>query len=137
MNRTALVTRLVQHEGLRLKPYTDTVGKLTIGVGRNLTDDGITECEARTMLDNDINTAFKFCQSRIACFGALNDVRQNVLVEMAFNLGGPKLLQFTQMLAALERADFAEASKQMLDSAWAKEVGDRAQELAKLMKDGA
>jgi lysozyme len=137
MNRTALVVRLMAHEGLRLKPYTDTAGKLTIGVGRNLTDAGITECEARTMLDNDINTAFKFCQSRIACFGALNDVRQNVVVEMAFNLGGPKLLQFTQMLTALERADFAEASKQMLDSAWAKEVGDRAVELAKLMKDGA
>src|SRR5438093_1522067 len=102
MNRTVLKTMLVKHEGLRLKPYADTAGKLTIGVGRNLTDAGITDCEARLLLDNDINEAVRLCTSRIGCFGSLDDTRQHVLLDMCFNLGVGGLMKFTKMLAAVE-----------------------------------
>src|SRR5438876_4133291 len=136
MNRTLLKASLVKHEGLRLRPYVDAAAQLTIGVGRNLTVNGISEDEAALMLDNDINRALESCQNHIACFGALDSVRQNVLVEMAFNLGGAGLAHFAKMLAALERRDFAGAAEEMLASAWAREVGQRAVDLAAQMKSG-
>lgn len=138
MNRTALKVQLVKHEGLRLKPYHCTAGKLTIGVGRNLDDKGITEAEAAALLDNDINEVWKECSSRLAAFGfgALDDARQHVLLDMAFNLGVPGLLRFKKMLDAIGRRDFDAAAREMLESQWARQVGDRAVELAQMMKDG-
>ena len=134
MNRTLLKASLVKHESLRLRPYVDSAGKVTIGVGRNLTDVGVSDDEAALMLDNDINKALAFCRTHIDCFGSLDSARQNVLVEMAFNLGGAGLMQFTKMLAALEKRDFAAAAESMLASAWAKQVGQRAVDLAAQMK---
>lgn len=139
MNRTALKVLLVKHEGLRLKPYRCTAGKLTIGVGRNLDDRGITEAEAAALLDNDVNEVWKECSSRLAQFGfgSLDDTRQHVLLDLAFNLGVDGLLKFRKFLAALGAKDFNAASREMLDSTWAKQVGDRAVELATMMKEGA
>jgi lysozyme len=136
MNRTVLKALLVKHEGLRLKPYTDTVGKVTIGVGRNLTDDGISEAEARMLLDDDITAAWSRLPSVVRCFGSLDDTRQHVLLDMAFNLGVDGLRHFVKMLAAIEARDFAKAADEMLASTWAKEVGDRATELAQMMRVG-
>ena len=134
MNRTLLTKQLLLHEGLRLKPYQDATGHWTIGVGRNLTDHGISEDEARMLLDNDITATFQACTIRIPCFGSLDDDRQAVLVDMAFNLGMDGLLQFRQMLAAVEARDFERAGDAMLQSAWAKQVGQRAIDLSLQMK---
>ena len=136
MNRTLLKASLVKHEGLRLFPYVDTAGKVTVGVGRNLTANGLREDEVQLMLDNDINAAFGVCQQHVTCFGSLDSARQNVLVEMAFNLGGAGLAHFTKMLAALEKRDFAAAAEAMLASEWAKQVGQRAANLASAMRMG-
>src|SRR5438445_13699341 len=114
----------------------DSAGNITVGVGRNLTANGISEEEAAFLLDNDINKALEFCQASIDCFGALDNARQNVLVEMAFNLGGEGLAKFTKMLAALEKRDFSAAADEMLASAWAKQVGQRAVDLAEAMQIG-
>lgn len=127
---------LIRHEGLRLKPYEDSVEKkMTIGVGRNLTDNGILESEAYTMLDNDIALATVDAQ-RIDVFSLLDLVRQDVLVSMVFNMGLHRVQGFKKMLAALERGDWADAAAEMRDSRWAMQVGNRAIELAAMIRSG-
>lgn len=137
MNRTAVKLMLVRHEGLKLKAYQDTVGKTTIGVGRNLDDHGISEDEARLLLDNDITSVWKELTHKVPFFGSLDDDRQHALMDMSFNLGVHGLLQFKKMMGALERRDFVAASVEMLDSKWAKQVGERAVELAAMVRGEA
>ncbi len=136
MNIERLKAQLILHEGLKLKPYKDSVGKLTIGVGRNLDDKGITNNEAMMLLDNDIDDAYEDAKSLIASFNDIGDVRQRVLVDMSYNLGRSRLKGFKKMLAAVESGMFTTASREMLDSRWANQVGSRAERLAKMMKDG-
>ena len=136
MDKTKLAEQLKKHEGLRLKPYTDTVGKLTLGIGRNLEDKGITEQEALFMLNNDVDYFYDKLCSRINWFWAINDARQNVLVNMAFNLGVSGLLSFKNMLEECKNEQYNFASIEMLDSKWAKQVGYRAEALAEQMRTG-
>lgn len=136
MNKTKLAEQLKKYEGLRLKPYKDTVGKLTLGVGRNLIDKGITEQEALFMLNNDVDYFYgKLCQ-RINWMKTLDDARQNVLVNMAFNLGIAGLMSFKKMLLACEHGNFKIAATEMLNSKWAEQVGYRANELSEQMRTG-
>jgi lysozyme len=127
---------LIRQEGLRLKPYRDSVGKLTIGVGRNLDDDGIEESEAYTMLDNDI-VKHTIDAQKLDVFVSLDPVRQDVLIDMVFNMGLSRVQGFKMMLAALAAGNWHEAANQMLDSKWATEVGNRALELAEMIRTGA
>jgi len=124
---------LVRHEGLELKPYRDIVGKLTIGVGRNLDDNGITEDEARYLLQNDITRHALELGDAFPVVRNLDETRYYVLLNMAFNMGIPRLRDFKKMWAAIDSGDFREASRQMMDSRWAGQVGRRATELAELM----
>jgi|SRR5690554_6313570 len=135
MDRELLRSQLKRHEGLRLKPYRDTVGKLTIGYGRNLDDNGISEPEAEMLLDNDIDRVAGELY-RIRGYNTLSPVRQTVIANMAFNLGTPGLMGFRRMWAAIERQDYESAAREMLDSKWARQVGSRATELAEIMRDG-
>ena len=136
MNKELLIKQLQKHEGLRLKPYKCSAGKLTIGYGRNLEDRGIDKAEACMLLANDIHQCINQVQDRIPCFPKLNDVRQNVLINMAFNLGIAGLLKFRKFLSALERKDFEDASVEMLDSRWSRQVGIRATELSEQIRTG-
>lgn len=131
-----MVSQLVTHEGIRLKPYRDSEGILTIGVGRNLEDKGISESEAMILLDNDITDAYLDSQRLVPNFARLNGPRKQVIVNMMFNLGWPRLRGFKKMLAALAREDFDEAAREMLDSKWAGQVGLRAVQLADIMRRG-
>lgn len=131
-----LVERLIKHEGLRLRPYTCPAGKLTIGVGRNLEDRGITEDEAMMMLQNDILTCRRECYANFFWFGEMDEVRQEVILEMCFNLGISRLKGFKKMLKACELKNYTLASQEMLTSLWARQVGQRAKNLAKIMEKG-
>ena len=131
-----LIKLLITHEGLRLKPYRDTRGKLTIGVGRNLDDVGITEDEALYLLKNDIKRVLDFLKERLPYWNGLTETRKMALVDMCFNLGPGGFLSFKKMLRALERGDYEQAAKEMLDSRWARQVGRRAEELAEMMREG-
>lgn len=135
MDRQLLKSQLERHEGLRLKPYRDTVGKLTIGYGRNLDDVGIAPEEAELMLDNDIDAALKQLRT-VDEYNELDEVRQAVIVNMCFNLGFYGLMSFSKMWRAIDRKDYAEAAKQMLNSLWSRQVGSRADELAQIMRTG-
>ena len=129
-----LEEQLLLHEGLRLKPYMDTVGKVTIGVGRNLTDVGLSHDEANMLLLNDIDTATKIAQ-RWPWFDDLDRVRAKVVVDMAFNLG-PKLGLFKVFLASVEQRNWDLAADAMLHSEWAVQVPQRAKRLAAMMRTG-
>ena len=135
MNRQLLRSQLERHEGLRLKPYRDTVGKLTIGYGRNLEDVGISHDEADFMLDNDIDQVERQLET-VDEYNELDPVRQTVIANMAFNLGLRGLMQFRNMWAAVGRRDWESASKEMMQSKWARQVGVRAVELSEIMRTG-
>ncbi|MCI0560948.1 MAG: glycoside hydrolase family protein [Nitrososphaera sp.] len=136
LDRELLVTQLVRHEGLRLKPYKDTVGKLTIGVGRNLTDKGISLREAHVLLENDIDEVVTSLNARLPWIVSLAPSRRDVLYNMAFNLGVAGLLKFKVTLANVKNGEYKLAAVNMLKSKWASQVGRRAEELAQQMRTG-
>ena len=136
VNLQSLWEQLIQHEGLRLKPYQCSAGKLTIGIGRNIEDVGITEEEAMVLLGNDISRVVSELDQNIPAFANLNQIRQRVLIDMCFNLGISRLLKFRRMLAALDAGDFSKAADEMMDSRWARQVGKRADNLKQMMKTG-
>lgn len=137
VNRDRLARQLIHDEGLKLKPYRCTAGKLSIGVGRNLDDRGITEPEALGLLENDIDFFSGQCRKAIPFFASLDDVRQEVLVNMAFNMGLATLLTFKNTLALIASGKYEEAADAMLHSKWATQVGDRAKRLADMMREGS
>lgn len=134
MDIEALKDQLILHEGLKLEPYQCTAGKLTIGVGRNIEDIGITEDEARYLLDNDILRVCDELDRAVPWWRNLSDVRQRVMVDMVFNLGMSRFLQFKNFLAAVEAEDWDTAAEEMLDSRWASQVGQRANRLSQGMR---
>lgn len=136
MNAELLRTELMRDEGVKLKPYRDTVGKLTIGVGRNLDDVGISTTEAEFMLSQDIERTLKALDAALPWWHGLDATRQRVLTNMAFNMGVAGLLGFKNTLAAVKAGRYDDAAAGMLASKWAGQVGDRAKRLAYLMAKG-
>ena len=131
-----MIEQLVDHEGLELHPYEDSLGIITIGVGRNLEERGISEDEAFYLLANDIDIIWDELIKQHPIVEDLDDQRQMILLDMAFNMGVPRLGKFKKMWAAIEDGDMIEASKQALDSRWADQVGRRAERLAERLTSG-
>ena len=153
-----LLQELVKHEGLRLQVYQDTLGIDTIGIGRNLKDRGIskeeldeldiptidhiyeygiTEADAMLLAENDVQIVEEELLRAHPCVEDLDAVRQLVLVDMAFNMGVPRLCKFKKMWNAIHENKFDVASKEMLDSRWANQVKSRSVKLANAMHNGA
>ena len=133
----ARAVRLIQrHEGLRLLPYRDTVGKWTIGYGRNLSDRGITRAEAECLLRNDLRDVTAGLDRVLPWWRGLDMVRRAVLVDMGFNLGVAGLARFTNTLAAVRAGEWEAAAAGMMRSKWARQVGARAVRLATMMRTG-
>jgi len=130
-----LENMLIRHEGLKLKPYRCTAGKLTIGVGRNIEDNGITDAEARMMLRYDIEVS-RTSLLKYKWFQELDPVRQDAIINMVFNLGLPRFLGFKKTIGYLQAKDWEGAATEMLNSRWAKQVGRRALELAAIIVTG-
>jgi len=133
--KESLIDMLIRHEGLALKPYRCTAGKLTVGIGRNLEDTGLTENESRYLAENDLGRIRQELDQAIPWWRALDEKRQTVVLNMAFNLGTAGLLKFTKFLHALSHGEYERAAGEMLDSLWAKQVHRRAVELASLMQE--
>jgi len=126
---------LLRDEGLRLKPYKDTKNILTIGVGRNLDEVGLSKDEAMYLLRNDIIK----CKNQLnnyLWFSKLSPIRQNVILNMCFNLGFNGLFLFKNMITALAMGNYKLAAMEMLNSKWHKDVGLRAERLAEEMVEG-
>ena len=136
-----LADQLIHHEGMECFPYTDTVGKVTIGVGRNLTDRGLTKEECRHLLANDIEISVGELKMNFHWFAKLDDTRQAALVDLHFNLGINRLKTFTKTLRLIEKCIlgddlWSKVAEELLDSKWAGQVGQRAQPLARMLALG-
>jgi len=136
MNLNDLKQQLIIHEGLELMPYKCSAGYLTIGCGRNLESRGITYDEAMFLLENDLMLYTAELETAFPVVKELDTVRKMTLINMAFNLGITKLKQFKLMWAAIEDNDFDAASQEMLNSKWARDVGNRSLELSEQMRTG-
>ncbi len=153
---TELLDQLVLHEGLELLPYEDSLGIDTIGIGRNLKHRGLSESElghigkdlsdifewgitkeqAYYLAKNDIEIVEKEVCEAHPCVLELDEIRQRIIIDMAFNIGVPRLNKFKKMWKAIHEENFEEAKIQMLDSRWANQVGNRAVRLSNAMESG-
>ncbi len=128
--------QIKRDEGLRLKPYADSVGKISIGWGRNLSDKGITKDEAEYLFANDLSEARIVVAQQLPWSTDLDEARQAVLINMAFNMGINRLLSFHNTLALIKAGSYAHAAEEMRKSKWAAQVGERAERLARQMRSG-
>lgn len=126
------------NEGLRLKPYRCSAGKLTIGYGRNLEDVGISKTEAEYFLAGDIGRSYEALVDIFGqhLFSILTYNRKMVLVDMIFNLGRKGFLRFKKMIRAIKENDFDEAEIQLLNSRYATQLPSRSKRNARMMKEG-
>jgi lysozyme len=141
LDRLKLIDQLIHHEGMECFPYVDTVGKTTIGVGRNLTDRGLSQAECRYLLANDIEISISELERSFNWFSKLDDTRQAVLVDLHFNLGINRLKTFKKTLRLIEECMLGDdlwdkVAEELLDSKWATQVGQRAQTLARMLQLG-
>ena len=137
---TKLQQLIMHHEGTgpmaqgRYFPYQDSVGKWTIGYGRNLTDNGLSKDEVLMLLSSDIADAIDDVRHCFSCYDTLSETRQMVLVSLAFNLGRARLAGFVRFIGAVHRGAFDEAAEELLDSKAAKQAPARYKELADMMR---
>jgi lysozyme len=135
MDEAKLTTSVMVHEGLRLKPYTDTAGKISIGYGRNLSDNGISNSEAADMLSSDLQSAIVQAQAQPWWPNVQDsDARARAFCEIVFNMGIGSLATFREALDAAMRSDWDACAEQFLASVWASEVGERANFLAEMIR---
>jgi len=125
---------LLRHEGYDKYPYIDSVGKITIGIGYNLSDRGMSDEWIANQYLEDVNYFYNKL-SEFPWFLKLNHDRQIVLIDMCF-MGIRKFLSFKKMIVALEKEDYVEAAREIVDSKWASQVGIRANVLADAMWKG-
>ena len=130
-----VINDLKLDEGFRSKPYRDTRGFLTVGHGLNL-DAGITEYESSMILEYRVQNITEALKKQITFWNKLSVERQNVLINMAYNLGVKGLINFKKMLIFLSKSDYINAAKEGLDSAWAKQVPNRARKLMNIIREG-
>lgn len=133
---TDIFQDLRRDEGVRNKPYKCTAGKLTIGVGRNLEDVGLSNEEIEFLLQNDVKRVRKELAGNFPWYLRLSPNRQRALENMCFNLGIRRLKGFRKMLASLELGQWDTAAAEALDSKWARQVGARADRIAELIRHG-
>jgi lysozyme len=136
MNISKLKVELTIDEGCKSKPYIDTVGKTTIGVGRNLTDNGLSSSEIDVLLTNDINQVIAQLNKAFPWWTDMTDSRQRVLANMTFNMGIDGVSQFKNTLTFMRLGQYDKAAEGMLQSLWARQVGARAKHLAEMMRAG-
>ena len=133
-----LVEQLKRHEGIKTHAYQCTANMTTVGVGRNIDEDGgigLSIDEIEFLLENDI----KRCKQELISFpwfSQIDSVRQDALINLCFNLGMTRLLGFRNALTAMSVGDYDKAADEFMDSRWAKQVGSRAEEVCAMIRTG-
>ena len=120
-----LISKIVEHEGIKRFAYTDTLSYVSVGIGRCLDakkGKGLSVDECFYLLANDIKD-LKSELSKFDWYNKQNYVRQGALIEMAFNLGVNGLINFKKMIVCLDGGNFESAAKEMADSTWATQIG--------------
>ena len=136
MNSEQLSAQLTTDEGKRRRIYTDTVGKLTVGIGRNMSDRDLSDDEIDLMLKNDIDRVIGQLDAVAPWWKMLSDRRQQALANMGFNMGVPTLMTFKNSLALLQNGKFEQAADAFMDSKWAGQVGARAVRITTMIREG-
>jgi lysozyme len=135
--RKALAAQLIAHEGERLTVYRCPAGKLSIGVGRNLEDRGLSIDESRMLLSNDISDCWASLSSALPWFATLDPIRQRVLLDLRFNVGMGGFMKFRKMLSACAVADYNTAAAELQNSAWFTQVQpSRSAKLVRMLRTG-
>jgi len=129
-----LTEDLMRHEGYRTHLYEDTAGILTIGVGYNIEEKGLPDYIIKLLLNDSIKEARSELDRVKPDWKRYSKNRQEVLVNMMFNLGAPRFLTFKKFIKAIKNNDFDTAADEMLASRWATQVGNRAIELSERMR---
>jgi lysozyme len=135
MDSAKLKQTIIAAEGVRLKPYTDTTGNLTIGVGHRLAN-GISEAIADRLLNDDLVEAQRDLEAAWPTLGTLNDVRQRAFIELAFNLGVHGLMLFSKMLHAAAIGDWKNAALELVNSAANAQEPSRFHRLSLMLETG-
>ena len=128
-----LTEQLKRHEGVRLYPYEDTTGHITIGIGHNLSAQGISLCVSEILFMEDIRAVERQLDEKIPYWRSKPENVRLVLCDMCFNLGINGLLTFDKFLHAIKCNAWETAQMEMLDSLWAKQVGTRATNLKEML----
>lgn len=136
MNIDAMKAELERDEGRKAKPYVDTVGRATIGIGRNLTDVGLSGKEIEMLLENDIQRCMTDLDAMLPWWRDLDEVRQRVLLNMCFQLGIRGLTGFKTALSSVHAGNYDGAAEGMLESLWARQTPARAKRMADMMRTG-
>ena len=134
-----LVEQLKIHEGVRTHAYLCSESKITCGVGRNLDSDGgigLSEDEIDFLLNNDIKRCRQELEFHFDWFKELDDVRQDAMINLCFNIGITSLKKFSKALAAMNVHDYETAAAEFLDSRWASQVGTRALDVTDMIRTG-
>lgn len=134
MDMDRLRKTIIRHEGSRLKMYQDTLGIWTIGVGHNIQEKGISPDVMALILEEDLAESIADLKRNISFFSDLPEQIQEALVNLCFNMGIPRLLQFKKTLAYLRDEDFKSAANELLDSRYAAQVGQRAIEISDMIR---
>lgn len=134
-DKTAYEDLIIRHEGYRRHPYPDA-GGLAVGYGRNLTNNGINEAEARFLLRNDLGAVSRGLSARFPVADRLDSARYAAVLSMGYNLGLDGLAEFKKMWTAIEHGQYVRASSEMMLSDWCGQVGKRCIELADMMANG-
>lgn len=126
------------HEGRRARPYLDTAvpPRITIGVGRNLTDVGLFDDEIDLLLWNDLQRAERDLRHRWSWVTDLDEVRQAVLIDLTINLGIGGLAKFTRTIAAIQARRFDEAADHLMASRWYQQVKTRGVRIVRMLRTG-
>ena len=124
------------HEGVEHTVYKDHLGIETIGVGRNLVDRGLLDSEIDILLTNDVEIVEEDLDRNLPIWRSLDDVRQRCLIDLVFNMGISRFLLFRNTIALIKQQDWEGASKELLDSKYAEQVGARAVRIAEMLKTG-
>tara|TARA_A100001201_G_scaffold67008_1_gene62403 strand:+ start:299 stop:742 length:444 start_codon:yes stop_codon:yes gene_type:complete len=146
MDKEKLIKELMLDEGVVYEIYRDHLGYPTFGVGHLITEKDeewglavgtpIPKKRVLECLDKDIEIVCTELDKNMKWWKELDDVRQRVLANMAFNLGLPRLSKFVNFLTAVQDSNWEKAADEMMDSKWANQVGDRAVRLSKKMLEG-
>ena len=131
----SLLSSVIVHEGFSRYIYLDSVGVRTVGFGRNLDDRGISREEAEMLLLNDLETSTEEAK-KFEFYENLTSNRRDVIVEMIFNLGLTRFKKFKKTIGYINQANYSAAADEMLDSRWAKQVGQRALTLSNKFRAG-
>ena len=133
-----LIEMLKLHEGVRSKVYMCSAGYETIGVGRNIAESGLglSDDEIEYLLNNDVNRVREELEDTYFWFAALNEARQDAMIDICFNLGITRLRGFVKAVEAMSREQVDIAADEFMDSRWSQQVGNRAVEVTEMIRTG-